>query len=90
MDDLLKLLDEFDLSMTCKSCKMASNTHLLMMVNLSNTSLTFFNFFSGSDDLWSRDTLVTFLSFSYHFQTYGDHMSAPLKLESQRKWIFYA
>ena len=39
-------------------------------------------FFSGSDDSWSRDTLVTIFRFSYHFQTSGDHMSSPLKFIS--------
>ena len=43
----------------------------------------FSKFFSGSDDLWSRDTLVTIFRFSYHFQTYGDHMSSPLKFISR-------
>ena len=40
-------------------------------------------FFSGSDYSWSRDTLVTIFRFSYHFQTYGDHMSSPLKFISR-------
>ena len=43
----------------------------------------FQNFFSWSDDSWSRDTLVTIFRFSYHFQTYGDHMSSPLKFISR-------
>ena len=40
-DDLTKILDECNISMPCKSCKMASNSHLLVMVDLSNTKMTF-------------------------------------------------
>ena len=43
----------------------------------------FFQFFSGSDDSWSRDTMLTIFRFSYHSQTYGDHLSSPLKFISR-------
>ena len=51
-----KILDEYDLSMTCKSCKMASNSHLIMMVDLSNTAMTFFNFFFLDQMIYGQET----------------------------------